>query len=159
MSSPFRFENIVKFVRRFWAPVVVLVMVAIHAAVIGYVRSRVARLSDFQSTAVEIGRLRFQNVQDPKWTYQLQLHAVVDPSTHFRGKERVTQTRMEIIETAEQMLRQVEPTWLADPAHKEVRERLMNVVLQKLDEPLVQRVLITDWLRLPASPPGASPIL
>ncbi|WP_250928814.1 hypothetical protein [Aporhodopirellula aestuarii] len=137
--------------RRFWAPAVILLMVAIHAAVIGYVRSRVARLSNLESSAIEIGRLRFQNVNDPDMIYQLHLHAVVDPTRHFRGEQRLTQTQMEIVESSEQMLRQVEPAWLADPSQKEIRERLMDVVLQHLDEPLVQRVLITDWLRVPSS--------
>lgn len=139
-----------KLIRRFWAPTVILVMVAIHAAVIGYVRSRVNRLSSLQVNSIEIGRLRFQNVGEPNFTYQLQLHAVVDPSHHFRGEQALTLARMEIIESAEQMLRQVDVNWLADPAQKEIRERLMDTVLQHLDEPLVQRVLITDWLRVPA---------
>lgn len=139
-----------KLIRRFWAPVVILVMVAIHAAVIGYVRSRVNRLSSLQVNSIEIGRLRFQNIGEPNLTYQLQLHAVVDPSHHFRGEQALTLARMEIIESAEQMLRQVDVKWLADPAQKEIRERLMDSVLQHLDEPLVQRVLITDWLRVPA---------
>lgn len=129
-------------------------MVAIHAAVIGYVRSRVARLSSLESSAVEIGRLRFQNVNDPASIYHLQLHAVVDPTRQFRGEQALTLTKMEIIESTEQMLRQVDGAWLADPAHKEIRERLMDVVLQHLDEPLVQRVLITDWLRIPNSAAG-----
>jgi hypothetical protein len=147
---------LVALLRRFWAPAIILLMVAIHAAVIGYVRSRVARLSNLQSSAVEIGQLRFQNINDPDSIYQLQLHAVVDPSRYFRGEQRLTQTRMEIIESAEQTLRQVEPAWLADPAQQEIRERLMDVVLQNLDEPLVQRVLITDWLRVPNATGGAA---
>lgn len=125
-------------------------MVAIHAAVIGYVRSRVSRLSSLQVNSIEIGHLRFQNVGEPNFTYQLQLHVVVDPSQHFRGEQALTQARMEIIESAEQMLRQVDVKWLADPAQKEIRERLMDAVLQHLDEPFVQRVLITEWLRVPA---------
>jgi hypothetical protein len=140
----------VNLIRRFWAPVVILVMVAIHAAVIGYVRSRVNRLSNLQVNTIEIGRLRFQNVGEPNFTYQLQLHAVVDPSHHFRGEQALTMAKMEIIESAEQMLRQVKVEWLADPSQKEIRERLMDTVFQHLDEPIVQRVLITDWLRLPA---------
>lgn len=126
-------------------------MVAIHAAVIGYVRSRVNRLSNLQVNSIEIGRLRFQNMTEPNFIYQLQLHAIVDPNHHFRGEQVLTQSRMEIIETSEQMLRQVDANWLADPSQKEIRERLMDVVLQNLNEPVVQRVLITDWLKIPAS--------
>jgi len=147
--------TLVLLIRRFWAPAVILIMVAIHAAVIGYVRSRVNRLSHLQVNSVEIGRLRFQNVGEPNFIYQLQLHAVVDPGHLFRGEQSLTQSRMEIIETSEQMLRQVDVNWLADPLHKEIRERLMDAVLQNLNEPLVQRVLITDWLKIPA---GAAPM-
>lgn len=140
-----------KYLRRFWAPALILLMVGIHAAVIGYVRSRVARLNSIQSTAIEIGHLRFQNTAQPDHVYEFQLHAIVDPAKRFRGEERLTQMRMQMIEAAEQMLRQVDPAWLADPAHEDIREQLMGVVLENLDEPLVQRVLITDWVRVSAA--------
>ena len=140
---------LVSFVRRYWGAGLILLMVAVHAAVIGYVRSRVARLSSMESTAVEIGSFRFQPVNDLSTVYHFQLHAVVDPSKRHRGDERLSQMRMEIREASEQLLRQVEPAWLDDPAHGEIRERLMDIVLKHLDEPLVQRMLITDWLELP----------
>lgn len=134
-------------VKRFWAPVVILIMVASHAAVIGYIRSRVAHLNQSQSNAVEIGLIRFQNPADLGHTYQFDLHAMVDPTRRFQSEERLSQMRLEIIEASEQVLRQVERAWLDDPTHQEIRGALMDVVLQNLDEPLVQRVLITDWLR------------
>jgi len=56
---------------------------------------------------------------------------------------------MEILEASEQLLRQVDVQWLDDPEQTQIRERLMEIVLKHLDEPLVQRVLITDWLELP----------
>ncbi|MEM9367245.1 MAG: hypothetical protein AAGD07_14735 [Planctomycetota bacterium] len=134
-------------VKRFWAPVVILIMVASHAAVIGYIRSRVAHLNQSQSNAVEIGLIRFQNQADPDHTYQFDLHAMVDPTRRFQSEERLSQMRLEIIEASEQVLRQVDRPWLDDPTHQDIRGALMDVVLKNLDEPLVQRVLITDWLR------------
>lgn len=145
-------------VRRFWAPAIILLMVAIHAAVIGYVRSRVARLSNMESAAIEIGHLRFQNPSVADCTYQFQLHAIVDPSRRFRGEELLRQHQLPITEAAEQMLRQVDPSWLNDPSQKEIRERLMDVVLQHLEEPLVQRVVITDWLCLPSGSVSMTPM-
>jgi len=39
----------------------------------------------------------------------------------------------------------VEPAWLADPAQKEIRERLMDVAFANIsDEPLSSEFLITD---------------
>ncbi|MEM6981047.1 MAG: hypothetical protein AAF539_15405 [Planctomycetota bacterium] len=122
-------------------------MVAAHAAVIGYVRSRVADLSDVPNAAYEVGQLRFQHAGEPDHVYQLQLHAIIEPTRRFHGERKLNQMRWPIIESAEQMLRQVDPAWLADPSHQDIREKLIDVVLQHLDEPLVQRILITDWVR------------
>ena len=126
-------------------------MVVMHAAIIGYVRSRVARLNNVRSTAVEIGAFRFQPVSDPSTVYHFRLHAIVDPSKRNHGEERITQMRMEIREASEQLLRQVDLAWLEDPSQSQLRDRLMDVVLTHLDEPLLQRVIITDWLKLPVA--------
>jgi hypothetical protein len=139
----------VNLLRRYWGAALIILMVAVHAAVIGYVRSRVARLGKMESTAIEIGSFRFQPVSDLRTVYHFQLHAVVDPSKLHRGEERLAQMRMVILEDSEQMLRQVDPALLDDPEQTQIRERLMDIVLEHLAEPLVQRVLITDWLELP----------
>lgn len=140
-----------KLIRRYWAAGMILLMVAIHASVIGYVRSRISLLSSIESTAVEIGSFRFQPVANPAKVYHFQLHAVMDPAKPKRGRDRILQMRMEIIEASEQMLRQVDLKWLEDPTQSQIRDQLMAVVQRHLDEPLVQRVLITDWLELPTN--------
>ena len=66
------------------------------------------------------------------------------------------QMKMEIHESSEQMLRQVDGQWLTDPAQAQIRRRLMEVVQKHLDEALVQRVLITSWLELPVEGLGVS---
>jgi hypothetical protein len=141
----------VKLLRRYWGAGLIVLMVAVHAAVIGYVRSRVNRISSMASTAVEIGSFRFQPVADLSRVYQFQVHAVVDPSKRQRGADRLAQKRMEILEAAEQMLRLVDPVLLDDPSQTQIRDSLMDIVQRHLDEPLVQRVLITNWLKLPVN--------
>lgn len=138
-------------IRRFWAAGLILIMVAIHAAVIGYMRSRVAHLNSLRSSAIEIGQFRFQPIRESDRVYHFRLHAVVDPAKRQQGEVRLTKMRMEILESAEQMLRQVDPLWLKDPAQIQIRERLMEIVLEHFDAPLIQRVVITDWLEMPVS--------
>ena len=146
-------------IRRYWAAGLILVMVVTHAVVIGYVRSRVARLNSVKSSAVEVGAFRIQPISDPSVVYQFELHAVLDPSKRNQGEERLKQMRLEIIEAAEQLLRQVDVAWLDDPGQVQLRERLMDVVLTHLDEPLVQRVLITGWLKIPVTAVNVAPTL
>jgi len=142
-----------KLLRRYWAPIFIVSMVAVHALIMLGVRNRISKISQVESNAVTIGRLRFQNMHQPEWTYEFQLHAILDPGKRRYGKDTLQRSRLEIIESAEQMLRQVDAAWLNDPDHKEIRTQLMDVVLKYLDEPSIQRVVVTDWLRLSARLP------
>ena len=143
-------------VRRYWAAGLILLVVSVHAAVIGYVRSRVSQLSNVETTAFEIGNFRFQTTGDHDTVYHFQLHVAIDPAKLHSGRERLTMMKLEIHESAEQLLRQVDPQWLEDPTQAQIRERLMEIVLSHLDEPLVQRIMITDWLELPVDKIGIS---
>ena len=139
----------VSFIRRYWSAGLIMIIVAVHAAVIGYVRNRVAQLNSIKSPAIEIGSFRFQPVENTSRVYHFRLYAVVDPSQRHRAEERLTQMKVQIREASEQMLRQVDQAWLQDPSQQQVRQRLVDVVTSHLAEPLVERVLITDWLELP----------
>ena len=130
-----------------------MLMVATHAAVIGYVRSRISQLTSLESTAIEIGTFCFQPTEQLDTVYRFRLYAVIDPSKIYQGRNRLQQMQVQIREDSEQLLRQIDPKWLQDPTQTQIRERLMAVVLQYLDEPVVERVLITDWLQLPATSP------
>lgn len=131
-------------------------MVAVHAAIIGYVRNQLALLEADQSTSVSIGEFRFQTLQEPTHVHSFELHAVLDPARRALGAERIDQMRLEIQESCEQLLRQVDSSWLSDPTQKELRPRLLEVIVRHVNEPLVQRVLITDWLSLPVRPVAVS---
>lgn len=146
-----------KIFRRYWGAALIVLMVAIHAAVIGYVRSRVNRISVVSSTAVEIGSFRFQPVADLSRVYQFKVHAVVDPAKRQWGEERLAHKRLEILEAAEQMLRMVDPVLLDDPSQTQIRDSLIEIVHRHLDEPLIERVLITNWLKLPVQAIDLSP--
>lgn len=141
----------VKTVRRYWIAGLVLLMVALHAVIIGYIRSQVAMLESARSTAITVGVFRFQPLRNPSQVYSFKLHAVLDPDRRIRGVEWIEQMRLEIIESSEQLLRQVDEEWLADPTQKELRAELLEVIQRHTNEPLVQRVLITDWLQLPSN--------
>ncbi|WP_238388764.1 hypothetical protein [Roseimaritima ulvae] len=139
------------FLRRYWVVGLVLAMVVIHAAIISYVRSQVARLKNVQSTTVTVGSFQFQSATDRSTVYSFQLHAIVDPQRRHFAEETLMQTELEIHEQIEQLLRQSPPELFKDPTQTVLRDRLMEVLMGQISEPVVQRVLITDWLELPVS--------
>jgi len=142
--------TIVNLLRRYWAAGLILMIVVVHAAIIGYVRTRVAKLAKAHSDTVEVGAFRFQNTADLSKVYQFRLHAVVEPARRLETQDLLTKKRFEVQEAAEQLLRQANIQWLADPVQTDIRDRLLEIISQQLHEPLVKRVLITDWLELPA---------
>ena len=143
------------FVRRYWGGAVVVLLVTVHAVVIGYVRNRISQLTQLESNAVEVARFRFQPVEDPSRVFEFRMHAIVEPSKLYTGRNLIEQRKLLIHEDAEQLLRQCEAGWLDDPAQIQIRERLMTVVLRHIDSPgLVERVLITDWLQTPVGGPS-----
>jgi hypothetical protein len=148
--NPFHSIVTVNLLKRYWPAGLILAIVVIHAAIIGYVRTRVAKLAKAHSDTVEVGMFRFQNTADLSRVYQFRLHAVVDPSRRIETQELLIKKRYEVQEASELLLRQANVAWLADPAHLDIRDRLLDIITQQLHEPMVKRVLITDWLELPA---------
>lgn len=138
-----------KLIRRYWAVGLIVGMIATHAVVISYLRTRVASLSSSESPAFELGSFRVQSSSNLETIYHFRLHAVIDPAKLHRGRDKLSQMRMEICESTEQLLRQSDPKWFKDPSQLEIREQIMEIVRSNLDEALVQRVMITDWLELP----------
>jgi flagellar basal body-associated protein FliL len=146
----------VNLLKRYWPAGLILVIVVIHAAIIGYVRTRVAKLAKAHSDTVEVGVFRFQHIADLSKVYQFRLHAVVDPARRFETQELLTKKRYEVQEASELLLRQADVEWLTDPTQTDIRDRLLDIITQQLHEPMVKRVLITDWLELPAGTVFAS---
>lgn len=142
-------RNNVKLLQRYWVAALLIAMVIVHAAIIGYVRNQISRLSEVETTTVSIGSFRFQSAARPNRVYQFDLHAVLDPSRRHQAQERIAQQRFEILEAAEQFLRQSPAEMLQDPTQTVLRDRLMEVILEQIPEPVVQRVVITGWLELP----------
>lgn len=126
-------------------------MVVIHAAIISYVRGQVARLKNIHSSTITIGDFRFQNVDDLSTVYCMRLHAVVDPDRRHFAEEKLGQKQLEIHEAVEQLVRQAPAELLSDPAQTVLRDRIMELILGQISEPVVQRVVITGWLELPAA--------
>lgn len=129
-------------------------MVIIHAAIIGYVRTQIARLHEVETTTISIGSFCFQPVTHADSVYRFDLHAVIDPTRRHQANERIAKRRYEILEAAEQFLRQTPVEVLQDPSQTLLRERLMEVILEQMAEPVVQRVVITGWLQLPVREVG-----
>jgi hypothetical protein len=77
------------------------------------------------------------------------VHAVLPHSRRFAGRTTLQQNYWLVHESIEQHLRTVEPPLLRDPAMVEIKSSLKKVVDERLGEPLVEQLLITNLMELP----------
>ncbi|MEM6690469.1 MAG: hypothetical protein AAF664_13635 [Planctomycetota bacterium] len=139
------------FIKRYWTVALLLCIVGVHAAVIGYIRSQVADLAKWESTSFKVGDFRFQNGSSHDTVYQFELHAILDPQRLHESRKEIMSVQPEIQESCDQMLRQVDPQWLNDPMQVQLRRRLIDIIQQHLQQPSIEKVIILQWLRLPAT--------
>jgi hypothetical protein len=134
--------------RRYWIAGLVLLLVIIHGGIIGYIRSQASRLQTTASREFSLGEFTLVSADKSHCT-RFQIHAVLPHSRRFAGRSTLQQNYWMIHEAIEQHLRQIEPALLRDPAMIEIKNSLKKVVDERLGEPLVEQLLITNLLELP----------
>lgn len=139
------------FIRRYWVIGLVFLVVVIHAAIISYVRSQVTRLKNHQSSTIYVGSFRFQLTNHPEVVYAFSLHTTVDPNRRHYAEDQLRRKRLEIQESVEQTLRQVSQELLQDPKQTGLRDRILEAIFAQANDVTLQRLVITDWLELPAT--------
>lgn len=125
-----------------------LLLVIIHGGIIGYIRSQASRLQTTASREYSLGEFTLISADKTNCT-RFQVHAILPHSRRFQGRTTLQQNYWSIHEAIEQHLRQIEPALLKDPAMVEIKSLLKKVVDERLGEPLVEQLLITNLLELP----------
>jgi len=138
----------VDFFRRYWIAGLVLLLVIIHGGIIGYIRSQASRLQTTASREFSLGEFTIISADKTTCT-KFQLHAILPHSRRFQGRNTLQQNYWMIHEAAEQYLRKAEPALLRDPAMIEIKAALKKVIDERLGEPLVEELLLTNMLELP----------
>lgn len=134
--------------RRYWIAALVMLLVMIHAVIIGYVRSEARQVKVNASQEIPLGVYYIQSA-DKQWLSQLRIHVLVKRETRLAAKANVEMNRWMIHQAVEEKLRQVDPALLSDPALLEIKTQIKTVVDEALAEELVETVVINDRIELP----------
>lgn len=134
--------------RRYWIAALVMLLVMIHAVIIGYVRSEARQVKVNASQEIPLGVYYIQSA-DKQWLSQLRIHVLVRREIRLAAKANVEMNRWMIHQAVEEKLRQVDPALLADPVLLEIKSQIKAVVDEALAEELVESVVINDRIELP----------
>ncbi len=136
------------FIRRYWIAGLVMLMVVIHAVIIGYVRSEATRIKVTASNEIPVG-LYYVQSEDKQWMTQLRVHVLVPPEKRLAAKATIEHHRWLIHEVVEETLHQLSPSLLEDAVLLEIKEQIKLAIQETLQEEIIERVLVNDRIDLP----------
>ena len=137
-----------QFLRRYWIAALVLLLVMIHAVIIGYVRSEAKQVKITASNEIPIG-VYYLPTSDKQWLSQLRVHVLVKRELRLSAKSTIEMHRWLIHEVVEERLRQLDPALFTDPVLLEVKSQIKKVMEDTLESDLIERVVINDRVDLP----------
>ena len=135
------------FVRKYWIVGLVILLVATHAVVIGYVRSEATRLKTVAASEIPIG-LFYKQSQDRQWLTQLRIHLQVPPERRLAARATIEHNRWVVHEAVEEALRRLDESLMQDPALVNVKEEIKLAIDEVLHEPIVEKIVINDRVDL-----------
>lgn len=135
------------FVRKYWIAGLVILLVAIHAVIIGYVRSEATRLKTVASSEIPIG-LFYKQSSSREWLTQMRVHLQVPPERRLVARATVEHNRWVVHEAVEEAIRRLDESLLLDPSLVGVKEEITKAVNEALHEELVERIVINDRVDL-----------
>ncbi len=137
-------------VKRYWIAGLVMVLVVIHAIIIGYVRSEASRVRIAATNEIPIGVYYVQS-PDNRWLTQLRVHLLVKPERRLEAKSTIEQNRWLIHEVIEEKLRQLDPALMHDAVLLKVKEEIKTALDERMHDEVIEQVLVNDRIVIPAS--------
>lgn len=125
-----------------------MLMVVIHAVIIGYVRSEATRIKITASNEIPVGLFYVQS-ENKQWMSQLRVHVLVPPEKRLAAKATIEHHRWLIHEAIEETLHQLSPKLLEDAVLLEIKEQIKLAIQETLQDEIIERVLVNDRVDLP----------
>jgi len=140
-------RSAMSFIRKYWIAGLVIVLVAIHAVIIGYIRSEATRLKTVASSEIPVG-LFYKQSSDRQWLTQLRVHVQVPPERRLAARATIEHNRWMVHEAIEETMRRLDESLLLDPSLVAVKAAIQEAIDETLQEELVNRVIINDRVDL-----------
>ena len=100
--------------RRYWIAMLVLVMIGLHASIVGLIRYQASLAKVDASCEVDLGNyLAFQSGGKPP--ISMQLHAIVPINHRMKSRQLIELNQSQIRQSLEEHLRQIDGRVLTDP--------------------------------------------
>lgn len=130
-------------IRRYWIGALVIVLVGIHASIVGVIRHQASLAKVDASCEVDLGHyLGFQ--LGKKNPLQMRLHAVVPMNHRMKSRQLIELNKAQIRQSLEEHLRQLDSKLLIDPYLADLKSQLMDVLVQTIGQSSIDDLVVTE---------------
>ncbi len=130
-------------IRKYWIGMLVIVLVGLHASIVGVIRHQASLAKIDASCEVDLGQyLAFQIGK--KVPLQMRLHAIVPLNHRMKSRQVIELNKAQIRQAIEEYLRQLDSNVLTDPYFADLKSQLMEVMVQTIGDPSIDDLVVTE---------------
>lgn len=129
--------------RRYWIAILVLVMIGLHASIVGLIRYQASMAKIDASCEVDLGDyLAFQAGRQAP--ISMRLHAIVPINHRMKSRQLIELNQAQIRQSLEEHLRQIDGRVLTDPYLADLKSQLLDVMVQTIGNSSIDDLVITE---------------
>lgn len=129
--------------KRYWIALLVVVLVALHGSIVAMVRMEAASAKQNASCEVDLG-LYVVAGNDSSGPIQMRIHSLSPVSHRIQSRRLIQLNEYQIKEALEMFLRQSPPALMQDPILADLKQQLLDIMIQTVGKAAIEDVLITD---------------
>ena len=130
-------------IRRYWIGLLVVVLVGLHASIVGVIRHQASMAKVDASCEVDLGQyLAFQIGK--KAPLQMRLHAIVPLNHRMKSRQLIELNKAQIRQAVEEYLRQLDSKVLIDPYLADLKSQLLDVLIQTIGDSSIDDLVVTE---------------
>jgi len=129
--------------RRYWIGLLVLVMIGLHAGIVGLIRIQASQAKESLSCEVDLGSFYVSRGPD-QGVVHLRVHALVPVNHRLQSRQLIQLNQFQVRQAIEEYCRQADPALLLDPLLTDFKTNLMDCMVQTVGETATEDVVITE---------------
>lgn len=129
--------------RRYWIGLLVLVMIGLHAGIVGLIRIQASQAKESLSCEVDLGSFYVSRGPD-QGVVHLRVHALVPVNHRLQSRQLIELNQFQVRQAIEEYCRQADPALLIDPLLTDFKTNLMDCMVQTVGETATEDVVITE---------------
>lgn len=130
-------------IRKYWIGLLVLILVGLHASIVGIIRHQASLAKIDASCEVDLGSYIAYQLEQ-KTPLQMRLHAIVPINHRMKSRQLIELNQAQIRQALEEYLRQLDSKLLIDPYLSDLKSNLMEVMIQTIGNSSIEDLVVTE---------------